>query len=123
MVTENMDANALYRQNKVETEQLSCSLRNFIYLRQDQKMSMRKISTCTSLNIAANAETAGTQITQFRNTKFNGLINLCWTVPGSKPSGGEIIRIRPERPWGPTSLPYNEYWVSFAGGKATGAWR
>ena len=35
--------------------------------------------------------------------------------------GGEIFRIRPDRPWGPLSLLYNEYRV-FPGGKAAGAW-
>jgi hypothetical protein len=29
------------------------------------------------------------------------------------PVGGEIFRTRPDRPWGPTSLLYNEYQVSF----------
>ena len=45
-----------------------------------------------------------------------------WTVRGSNPSGGEIFRTRPERPWGPPSLLYNGYRV-FPGGKAAGAWR
>jgi subtilisin family serine protease len=27
-----------------------------------------------------------------------------WTVRGSNPGGGEIIRTRPDRPWGPPSL-------------------
>ena len=44
-----------------------------------------------------------------------------WTVRGSKPGGGEIFRIRPDRPWGPPSLPYNGYRV-FPGGKAAGTW-
>ena len=29
-----------------------------------------------------------------------------WTVRGSNPSGGEIFRTRPDRPWGPRSLLY-----------------
>jgi hypothetical protein len=41
---------------------------------------------------------------------------------GSKPGGGEIFRIRSERPWGPPSLLYNGY-RGFPGGKAAGAWR
>ena len=45
-----------------------------------------------------------------------------WTVRGSNPSGGEIFRTLPERPWGPPSLLYNGYRV-FPGGKAAGAWR
>ena len=45
-----------------------------------------------------------------------------WTVRGSNPGGGEIFRIRPDRPWGPPSLLYNGYRV-FPGGKAAGAWR
>jgi hypothetical protein len=28
-----------------------------------------------------------------------------WTVRGSNPGGGEIFRKRPDRPWGPPSLP------------------
>jgi len=39
-----------------------------------------------------------------------------WTVRGSNPGGGEIIRTRPNRTWGPPSLLYNEYRV-FPGGK------
>jgi hypothetical protein len=38
------------------------------------------------------------------------------------PGGGEIFRIRPDRPWGLPSLLYNGYRV-FPGGKAAGAWR
>ena len=37
------------------------------------------------------------------------------------PVGGEIFRIRPNRPWGPPSLLYNGYRV-LPGGKAVGAW-
>ena len=36
---------------------------------------------------------------------------------GSNPGGGEIFRARPDRPWGPPSLLYNEYWVSSPGVK------
>ena len=43
-------------------------------------------------------------------------------VRGSNPGGGEIFRIRPDRPWGPPNLLYNGYRV-FPGGKAAGAWR
>jgi len=32
------------------------------------------------------------------------------------PVGGEVFRSRPDRPWGPPSLPYNGYRVSFGGG-------
>ena len=42
--------------------------------------------------------------------------------PGIVSRGGEIFRTRPDRPWGPPSLLYNEYRV-FPGGKAAGAWR
>jgi hypothetical protein len=38
------------------------------------------------------------------------------TIRGSNPSGGEIFRTRPDRPWGPPSLLYNGYRV-FPGGK------
>jgi hypothetical protein len=34
-----------------------------------------------------------------------------WTFRGLNPGGGEIFRTRPDRPWGPPSLPYNEYRV------------
>jgi len=34
--------------------------------------------------------------------------------------GGEIFRIRPDRPWGPPSLLYNGYRVSFPGVKRPG---
>jgi hypothetical protein len=43
-------------------------------------------------------------------------ITTGWTVHGSNPGGGEIFRACPDRPWGPPSLLYNEYWV-FPGGK------
>ena len=36
--------------------------------------------------------------------------------------GGEIFRIRPDRPWGSSTLLYNGYRV-FPGGKAAGEWR
>ena len=36
---------------------------------------------------------------------------------------GRIFRILPDRPWGPTSLLYNEYRVPFPRGKAVEAWR
>jgi hypothetical protein len=44
-----------------------------------------------------------------------------WTVRGSKPSGGETFRKRPDRPWDPPSLLYNGYRI-FHGIKAVGAW-
>jgi hypothetical protein len=44
-----------------------------------------------------------------------------WTVRGSNPGGGEIIRTCPDRPWDPPNLLYNGYRV-FSGGKAPGAW-
>jgi hypothetical protein len=40
-----------------------------------------------------------------------------WTVRGSNPAGGEIFRNHPDRPWGPPSLLYNGYRVSFPGVK------
>jgi hypothetical protein len=42
------------------------------------------------------------------------------TVRGSNPGGGKIFRSRPERPWGPPSLLYNGYRVSFPGVKRPG---
>ena len=49
------------------------------------------------------------------------LTNIAVTVRGSNPGGGEIFRTNPDRPWGPPSLLYNGYRVSFTGGKAVGA--
>ena len=39
-----------------------------------------------------------------------------WTVRGSNPGEGEILRTCPDRPWGPPSLLYNGYRI-FPGGK------
>jgi hypothetical protein len=36
-----------------------------------------------------------------------------WTVQGSNPCGGRFFCTRPDWPWGPPSLLYNGYWVSF----------
>ena len=36
------------------------------------------------------------------------------------PGGGEIFRTSPDRPWGPTSLVYNVYLVTFPGVKQAG---
>jgi len=38
-----------------------------------------------------------------------------WTVQGSNPSGGEIFHTCPDQPWGPPSLLYKGYQVSFLG--------
>ena len=38
-----------------------------------------------------------------------------WMVRGSKPGGGRISRIRPDRPWDPPSLLYKGYRVFFPG--------
>jgi hypothetical protein len=38
-----------------------------------------------------------------------------WTVLGSNLGEGEIFRTRPDRTWGPPSLLYNGYRVSFQG--------
>jgi hypothetical protein len=40
-----------------------------------------------------------------------------WTIRGSNPDGGEIFRSHPDRPWGPHSILYNGYRVSFPGVK------
>jgi hypothetical protein len=44
-----------------------------------------------------------------------------WTVRGSNPSGDEIFRTRPDRPWAPPSLLYNVYRV-FPEGKTAVVW-
>jgi hypothetical protein len=41
-------------------------------------------------------------------------------VRGSNPGGGEIFRTHPDWSWGPPSLLYNGYWVSFPGVKQPG---
>jgi hypothetical protein len=48
---------------------------------------------------------------------------ICWRVQGSNPDEGEIFRTLPDRYWGPPSLLYNGYWVSFLGDKAARAYR
>ena len=47
------------------------------------------------------------------------LVTGC-TVRGSNPGGGQIIRTRPDRPWGPPSLLYSGYRVTFPGVKRPG---
>ena len=42
------------------------------------------------------------------------------TVRESNPGGSEVFRTRPDRPWGPPSLLYSGYWVSFPGVKRPG---
>jgi hypothetical protein len=37
-----------------------------------------------------------------------------WTVQGSNPGVGEILLTCPDLPWGPSSLLFNWYWVSFS---------
>ena len=56
------------------------------------------------------------------NTKIMGTDSSVGTATrygldgrGSNPSGGEIFRIRPHRPWGPPSLLYKGYRLSFPG--------
>jgi len=41
-------------------------------------------------------------------------------VQGLNPGWGEIFRTCPDRPWGPPSLLYSGYWVSFPGVKQPG---
>jgi hypothetical protein len=38
------------------------------------------------------------------------------------PCGGEILRTRPGRSWGPPSLIYNVYLIFLPGGIAAGVW-
>jgi hypothetical protein len=45
---------------------------------------------------------------------------MSWTVWGSNPAGGKIFCTRLCQPWGPLSLLYNGYWVSFPGAKHLG---
>jgi hypothetical protein len=43
-----------------------------------------------------------------------------WTVQGSNAGGSMTFCTHPDRPWGPPSLLYNGYRVSFSGVKRTG---
>jgi hypothetical protein len=43
-----------------------------------------------------------------------------WAIQRSNPGRGEIFCTRPDRPWGPPSLLYNGYRVSFPGVKRPG---
>ena len=43
-----------------------------------------------------------------------------WRIRGSNPGEGEIFRTRSDRPWGPPSLLYDRYRVSFPGVKRPG---
>jgi hypothetical protein len=43
-----------------------------------------------------------------------------YTVRGLKPIGGYIFRTRLDQPWGPPSLLYNRYRLSFAGVRRPG---
>jgi hypothetical protein len=43
-----------------------------------------------------------------------------WTARGSNPSGGDIYSTRPDWSWGPRSLLYNGYRLSFTGVKRPG---
>jgi len=58
---------------------------------------------------------------QYQWIQFQSVWRLAtgWTVRGSDPGWGEIFRSHPDRPWCPSSLPYNGCWV-FSGGKTAG---
>jgi len=43
-----------------------------------------------------------------------------WSVRGSNPGGDEIFRTSPNRPWGPPSLLYHGFWLTFPGVKWPG---
>jgi hypothetical protein len=65
-------------------------------------------------------------ITYVINKRGPGLLSqrhaAGWTVRGLNPGEGEIFRTRPDWPWRPPRLLYNERRV-IPGGKAAGAWR
>jgi len=49
------------------------------------------------------------------------LLNFCmYTVRGLNPGGGKIFHTCPDWSWGPPSLLYNGYWVTFPGVKWPG---
>ena len=58
----------------------------------------------------------------FSSFSLCATVATAWTVRGSNPGGGEIFRTRPDRPWGPPYLLYDEYRV-FPGGKPARVWR
>jgi len=58
-----------------------------------------------------------------RDTQNIQRLATVWTVRGSNFGGSEIFRACSDRPWGPPSLLYKGYRVSFLGGKAVGTWR
>jgi len=45
---------------------------------------------------------------------------MWWMVQGWNSERGEIFHIHPDRLWGPPSLLYSGYWVSFPGVKLPG---
>jgi hypothetical protein len=52
-------------------------------------------------------------------SRYNDSVRAGWS--GDQiPVGGEIFRTRPDRPWGPPSLLYHGYRVSFPGVKRPG---
>jgi hypothetical protein len=51
----------------------------------------------------------------------NSILIFVLSFRAMNPGSGEIFRTRPDRPWGPPSLLYNEYRV-FTGGEAAGTW-
>ena len=53
-----------------------------------------------------NSASVGAEIAQSVQRLATG-----WAVRGSNPGGGEIFRIRPDRPWGPPSLLHIGYRV------------
>jgi hypothetical protein len=71
---------------------------------------------------ALNGTPAGIDNTfRTNNLFYEPRLATDWTVRGSNPVGDEILRIRPDRHWGPPSLLYNGYQV-FPGSKVAGAW-
>ena len=57
------------------------------------------------------------ELRQTGNNYYPLLISLAtgWAVRGSNPGAADIFRTGPNRPWGPPSLLYNGYQVSFPG--------
>ena len=62
-----------------------------------------------------------TVMVRFVGRYSSAAVATCYGLDESR-LGGEIFRIRPDRPWGPPSLLYNGYRV-FPGGKAAGVRR
>ena len=77
-----------------------------------------------AVNLAWNLLKFWWKIIIIMNVEHDSIIGMAthcsWTVQGSNPGGGEIFHTCPDLPWGPSSLLFNWYLVSFSGLKWPG---